>query len=242
MSGHSKWATTKRKKAAIDSKRAKIFTKLAGLITIAARDGKSGDPNFNPSLRVAVDNARAVSMPKENIDRAIKRGTGEGGNGVKIEEVTYEAYGPSGVAMLIETLTDNRNRTIADIKAILNKFNGSLAGSGSVAYQFKQVGEITISESKNSLKGDDLEMAIIESGADDFDSGDGFYVVRTASSGLHSVKKTLEERGVVIDSAEIIQIAATPADLSDDKLELISNIVEKLEELEDVTNVYTNLA
>ncbi|MFA5927023.1 MAG: YebC/PmpR family DNA-binding transcriptional regulator [Patescibacteria group bacterium] len=242
MSGHSKWATTKRKKAAIDSKRAKIFTKLAGLITIATRDGKSGDPNFNPSLRMAMDNARAVSMPKENIERAIKRGLGEGGDSVKIEEVTYEAYGPSGVAMLIETLTDNRNRTVSDIKAILNKYSGSMAGSGSVLYQFRTVGEIALSESKSNAKGEELEMVIIDSGADDFDSEDGFYVVRTAPGSLHSVKSALEEKGVIVDSAEIIQVATTPVLLPSEKADSVSNLIEKIEELEDVTNVYTNMA
>ncbi len=242
MSGHSKWATTKRKKAAVDAKRAKIFTKLAHLITIAAKDGKSGDPNFNPALRMAVDNAKAVSMPKENIDRAIKRGTGEGGDASRIEEVVYEAYGPNGVAMLIECLTDNRNRTIAEIKSIMNKAGGSIAGAGSVAYQFNKVGEITIDGQKNSLKGEDLELAIIESGAEDFDSEDGFYVVRTGFSNLHAVKKALEDAGVVTDSAEVVQVATTPVELPEDKAESVNSMIERLEELDDVTSVYTNLA
>lgn len=241
MSGHSKWATTKRKKASIDAKRAKIFTKLANIITIAARDGKSGDPNFNPSLRMAVDNARAFSMPKENIDRAIKRGIG-GEGASNIEEVVYEAYGPSGVAMLIETLTDNRNRTIAEIKAVLNKFNGSIAGTGSVAYQFKKMGEITIDEKKNIKKGEELEMVIIDSGAEDFDSDDGYFVVRTAFCDLHNVKKSLEDAGVVIGSIEVVQVPTSPLELSDAKVEQIENLIEKLEELDDVSNVYTNLA
>lgn len=242
MSGHSKWATTKRKKAAIDSKRAKIFTKLAGLITIAARDGKSGDPGFNPSLRMAIDNAKAVSMPKENIDRAIKRGTGEGGEASKIEEVTYEAYGPNGVAILIETLTDNRNRTIGNIKTVLSKNGGSIAGAGSVAYQFKKMGEITIDEKKNTKKGEDLEMVIIESGAEDFDAEDGLYLVRTDFTQLHNVKKALEDAGITLDSSEVVEVPATPVELPDDKAEKIMDIVEKLEDLEDVGSVYTNLA
>jgi len=242
MSGHSKWATTKRKKAAIDAKRAKAFTKLASLITIAARDGKSGDPEFNPSLRMAVDNAKAVSMPKENIERAIKRGTGEGGDASRIEEVTYEAYGPHGVALLIETLTDNRNRTVAEIKAVLNKSGGSIAGAGSVAYQFKKVGEISIDESKNKIKGEELEMAIIESGAKDFDSDEGYFVVRTDFTALHNTKKSLEESGVIIDSAEVSEVASSSVELPEAKADSIVNLVEKIEDLDDVTSVYANLA
>ncbi|OQA03539.1 MAG: putative transcriptional regulatory protein [bacterium ADurb.Bin400] len=191
---------------------------------------------------MAVDNAKAVSMPKENIDRAIKRGTGEGGDASRIEEVVYEAYGPNGVAMLIECLTDNRNRTIAEIKSIMNKAGGSIAGAGSVAYQFNKVGEITIDGQKNSLKGEDLELAIIESGAEDFDSEDGFYVVRTGFSNLHAVKKALEDAGVVTDSAEVVQVATTPVELPEDKAESVNSMIERLEELDDVTSVYTNLA
>jgi len=240
MSGHSKWATTKRKKAAIDAKRSKIFTKVAKLITIAARDGKSGDPNTNPSLRLAVDNARAVSMPKENIDKAIKRGLGGLEGGAQLEEITYEAYGPNGVALMIECLTDNKNRALGEIKAILNKAGGSVASTGSVSYQFKKMGQIIIDESANTLKNDDLEMAIIESGAEDFSNEDKVYVVTTAFQNLNQVKKTMEDAGIIVESAEAAQIPGSYVDLQEEKKMAIENLIESLDDLDDVNNVYSN--
>ncbi len=240
MSGHSKWATTKRKKAAIDAKRGKIFTKLAKIITIAARDGKSGDINSNPSLRMAVENAKAASMPKDNIERAIQRGIG-GGNAAAIEEVIYEAYAPGGVALLIECLTDNKNRTLGEIKAILNKNGGSLATSGSVSYLFNKVGQILIDETKNDIKGERLELAIIDSGADDFEKEDSIYVITCSFGHMYQVKKALEEAGVIIESSEIIQQASSLIDITEAKKDSIMNLIEKLEELDDVSNVYTNL-
>lgn len=240
MSGHSKWATTKHKKAIIDAKRGKIFTKMAKLVTIAARDGKSGDPAMNPSLRMAIENAKAASMPKENIERAIKKGTGEGG-GAQIEEVTYEVYAPHGIAMLIECLTDNKNRTLGEIKAIINKLNGTLATAGSVGYLFRKVGQIIIDENKNEKKGDDLELIIIDSGADDFEKEENLIVVETSFAALHQVKKTLEDAGVTIDSAEFIQIADNLITLSEDQTESVLNLVDKIDELDDVSNVFTNL-
>lgn len=240
MSGHSKWATTHRKKELIDSKRGKVFTKLAKIITIAARDGKSGDPAMNPSLRMAVENARAASMPKDNIERAIKRGMGEGG-GAQIEEVIYEAYAPGGIAMLIECLTDNKNRTLGEIKALLNKSGGSLATTGSVAFQFKKIGQIIIGEDKNSLKGEELELAIIESGADNFDKEENLYVVEATFQSLHPVKKALEDAGVIIESAEFTQVAENPIDLPEEKKESVMNLIDKIDDLDDVSNVYSNM-
>lgn len=240
MSGHSKWATTHRKKELIDAKRGKIFTKLAKLVTIAARDGKSGDPAMNPSLRMAIETARAASMPKDNIDRAIKRGMGEGG-GAQIEEVIYEAYAPFGIAMLIECLTDNKNRTLGEIKALLNKLSGSLATAGSVSYLFRKIGQIIIDESKSSIKGEDLELAIIESGAENFEKEENLYVIETTFQSLHPVKKALEDAGIAIDSAEFTQIAETLLDLPDDKKQSILNLVDKIDDLDDVNNVFTNL-
>lgn len=240
MSGHSKWATTHRKKELIDAKRGKIFTKLAKLVTIAARDGKSGDPAMNPSLRMAIETARAASMPKDNIDRAIKRGLGEGG-GAQIEEVIYEAYAPFGIAMLIECLTDNKNRTLGEIKALLNKLSGSLATAGSVSYLFRKIGQIIIDESKSSIKGEDLELAIIESGAENFEKEENLYVIETTFQSLHPVKKALEDAGIAIDSAEFTQIAETLLDLPDDKKQSILNLVDKIDDLDDVSNVFINL-
>lgn len=240
MSGHSKWATTKHKKAIIDAKRGKVFTKMAKLVTIAARDGKSGDPTMNPSLRMAIDNAKAASMPKDNIERAIQRGIG-GGNAAAIEEITYEVYAPGGVAILIECLTDNKNRTLGEIKAILNKSNGTLATAGSVGYLFSKIGQIIIDENKNEKKGEDLELIIIESGADNFDKEENIFVVTCSFSGMHQVKKNLEDAGVIVDSAEFIQEAATLIDLPDEAKNTIMNLVDKFDELDDVSNVFTNL-
>ncbi len=239
MSGHSKWATTKRKKEVIDAKRGKVFTKMAKLITIAARDG-GGDPNSNPSLRTAIDNAKAVSLPKENIERAIQRGAG-GGDSNKIEEIIYEAYGPGGMAMIIECLTDNKNRTVAEVKAILNKLGGSFASAGSVAYLFNKKGEIFIDGGKNSKSADELEEAIIESGADDFEQDDSSYMVYTSQQSLHTVKKALEDAGVVVESAELTYIANTYNEVDLNKKDSAEKLLDTLDDLDDVNKVYNNI-
>lgn len=240
MSGHSKWATTKRKKAVIDAKRSKVFTKVAKLITIAARDGKSGDPNTNPSLRLALDNARAVSMPKENIERAIKRGLGTGEGAASLEEIVYEAYGPGGVAILIECLTDNRNRALSEIKATLNKAGGSIASPGSVGYLFKKVGQIILDQPKVSLPQEELEMAIIESGASDFSKEDSFYVITCDFLELNQVKASLEGSGVTVDSAEPSMVASNYIDLGSNAKESLEKLLDTLDDLDDVNEVYSN--
>lgn len=238
MSGHSKWATTKRKKAVIDAKRGKVFTKLGKLITIAARDG-GGDQNSNPTLRMAVDNAKAASMPRENIERAITRGAG-GGDAAAIEEVVYEVYGPGGAGLLIECLTDNKNRTVSDIKAILNKSGGSLAGPGSVNYQFKKVGEIIVDETRNDLKDEELEMAILDSGAEDFEKDDSIYYIYTSFSDLNSVKTSLESTKVAIDSAEPSLKPSALIEIPEDKKETLMKLMDSIDELDDVSKIYTN--
>lgn len=239
MSGHSKWATTKHKKALVDAKRGKIFTKMAKLITIAARDG-GGDPSTNPSLRTAIDNAKAVSLPKDNIERAIQRGTG-GGDSAKIEEIIYEAYGPGGMAMIIECLTDNKNRTVAEVKAILNKFGGSFANAGSVAYQFSRKGEIFIDGKENSKNAEEVEEAIILSGADDFEQEENSYLIYTSQGNLHSVKNALEEDEIKVESAELTYIANIESDISEEKKESAAKLLEALEDLDDVNKVYSNI-
>jgi len=238
MSGHSKWATTKRKKALIDAKRGKVFTKIAKLITIAARDG-GGNPEMNPSLRMAVDNARAQSLPKENIERAIQKGVG-GGAGANIEEISYESYGPGGVGIIIECLTDNKNRTIADIKAILNKRGGTMASQGSVSFNFQKRGEIILDESKNTLKGDDLEMAIVDAGAIDFEKDDSIYVVYTEFKDLNKVKVALEAENIILDSIEHTMYPMSKVDIPEAKSDSLFNLLESLDELDDVSKVYSN--
>lgn len=238
MSGHSKWATTKRKKASIDAKRGQIFTKLAKVITIAARDG-GGDPTANPSLRMAIDNARSSSMPKENIERAIQKGVG-GGVGANIESITYEAYGPGGIALLIECLTDNKNRALSEVKMIVNKHGGNFASAGSVSYLFQKKGEIIIEIAKQNKPAEEIEEAIIESNADDYEMESDLVIVYTNMHDLHQVKTKLEEAGIIIDSAELTNIATTFVDVPEDKKEKVENLIESLDDLEDVNKVYTN--
>jgi YebC/PmpR family DNA-binding regulatory protein len=239
MSGHSKWATTKHKKAIVDAKRGKIFTKLAKLVTIAARDG-GGDPSSNPSLRMAIDNAKAASMPKDNIDRAILRGTG-GGDSAKIEEIIYEAYGPGGMAMIIECLTDNKNRTVAEVKAILNKYNGSFANAGSVSYQFTKKGEIIINKSGSNNTDEQYEELIIESGADDYEIEDEIIVVYTTQSQLHQVKSAFEAANLKIDLAELTYLPNSYTDIESSKKETAEKLLDTLDDLDDVNKVYSNV-
>lgn len=240
MSGHSKWATTKHKKAIIDAKRSKIFTKVAKLLTIAVRDGKSGDPNSNPTLRMAIENARAVSMPKDNIDRAIKRGIGGEDGGLRIEEVNYEAYAPGGIALLIECLTDNKNRALAEVKANLNKAGGSMASAGSVSYLFRKVGQIIIDSSKSGKSSEELEEVIIESGASDFSNQDGTFLITTEIKDLNSVADYFKTIGIDIESAEIVQVPNSTIEISDNQEESLLKLLDNLDELDDVNNVYTN--
>lgn len=240
MSGHSKWATTKHKKALVDAKRSKIFTKVAKLITIAARDGKSGDPIMNPSLRLAIDNAKAVSMPKDNIDRAIKRGLGGLDGGAQLEDILYEAYGPGGVGILIECLTDNKNRALGEAKAVISKAGGSLASTGSVSYLFQKTGQIIVDAKENDLADDDLEMVILDSGANDFQKDEDLYLIFCSFDQLHGVKKKLEDDGIKITSAEIVQTPKTYVDVPAENVEKITNLLEILDDLDDVNAVYHN--
>ena len=238
MSGHSKWATTKHKKAIVDAKRSASFTKLANIVTIAARKG--GDPGTNFSLRLAIEKAKAASMPKENIERAIKRGTGEGG-GATIEEIIYEGYGPGGVAILIQCLTDNRQRTVASIHSLFNKYGGSLAESGSVAYLFEKRGQIIVNLSDVDLGQEELEMAILESGADDYENDDGVYVIYTSFDNVAVVNKNLEDVGAKIDSLEIIYQPKTTVSVPEEKITSVEKLIETLESDDDIVNVYTNI-
>ena len=238
MSGHSKWATTKRKKATIDAKRGQLFTKLGKIITIAARDG-GDDPSSNATLRMAIDNAKSQSMPKENIERAILRGTGVG-SGANIESITYEAYGPQGVAILIECLTDNKNRALSEIKMVINKANGNFASAGSVAFNFQRKGEIVIDKDKNTLNDEELEGIIIDSGAEDYEIEANLILVYTSLNELHQVKIKLEESKIIIDSAELTFVPNNYLDVPEKKKDQISQLLESLDDLEDVNKVYSN--
>jgi len=234
MSGHSKWSTIKRKKEKEDAKRGKIFTKLIKEITVAARQG-GGDPEVNPRLRTAIQNAKGSNMPQANIDRAIKKGTGEL-PGTVYEEVIYEGYGPQGVALLIESLTDNKNRTVSDIRHILSKHNGHLGETGSVAWMFDQKGVISV-EGANE---DELLALALEAGAEDMRSEDGGYEIITSIESFEPVKKKLEEGGIEYQSAQITRIPQSTIKLEGKAAEQTLKLMEVLEDHDDVQNIYSN--
>jgi YebC/PmpR family DNA-binding regulatory protein len=236
MSGHSKWSTIKRKKGAADAKRGKIFTKLIREIMVAARLG-GGDINANPRLRSAVLAAKAENMPKENIERAIKKGTGEL-EGTHYEDLIYEGYGPGGVAMMVEVLTDNKNRTVADIRHIFSKYNGSLGESGCVSWMFEKKGLILID--KNAVDEDRLIEVALEKGALDIkDTGKDFEVT-TPPSQFEEVRRALEEAGFKLNYAEVTMVPQTTVKLSGKEAEQMLKLMEGLEDSDDVQKVYAN--
>jgi YebC/PmpR family DNA-binding regulatory protein len=237
MSGHSKWSTIKRQKGANDAKRGAIFTKVAREISIAARAG-GGDPDANYRLRLAMDKARSVNMPADNIKRAIDKGTG-GGGGDNFEEIVYEGYGPGGVAFLVEAATDNRNRTAAEVRAVFTKAGGQLAGSGAVAWQFEPRGLITIPAKGQDP--DDVALAAIDAGADDVDtSGDELVEVYTTPGGLEQVRKALDAAGVPVEHAESTMIAKSTITVDEQRARQNLRLVESLEDLDDVQRVTAN--
>lgn len=236
MSGHSKWSTIKRKKGKADQQRGKLFTRLIKEITVAARDG-GGDPEGNPRLRTAIENAKGSNMPTANIDKAIKRGTGEL-PGITYEECTYEGYGPRGIAIMLETLTDNKNRTTADIRHILSKHNGHLGEVGCVAWMFDQKGTLVVDKGK--VDEDTLMTAALEAGAEDVkDEGDFFEVV-TAPSDLDKVKKGLVGKEIELTSAELTREPQTVIKLDGKHAEQILKLMDALEDQDDVQKVYAN--
>jgi len=236
MSGHSKWATIKRKKAATDSARGKVFTKIIKEITISARDG-GGDADANPRLRLAIQTAKGKNMPQENITRAIKKGTGEL-EGVRYEEITYEGYAPHGIAMIIESVTDNKNRTVAELRHTISKSNGNLGESGSVAWMFERKGVINVE--KNNVKEDELMEVILDNGADDLKTeGDYFEVISTVEN-FEKVRKAIEEKSYKIESASLQYIAKTLLPIEGKKVDEVIRCIEAIEDNDDIQNVYTN--
>ena len=238
MSGHSKWSTIKRKKGAADAQRGKIFTRLARDIMIAAREG-GGDENSNTKLKLAVAKGKASNMPRENIERAILRGTG-GADGEMMEEITYEGYGPEGVAFLIDVLTDNKNRTLAEVKRLFNRAGGSLASAGSVGWQFEKKGFITLAGDK--LDFDSVFMAAAEAGADDVADEEGTIVVNTPREMFAAVETALAENGYEIADAELRWEAKNESEIAFEKAVQNMRLMEQLEELDDVQGVASNLA
>ena len=231
MSGHSKWATTKRHKAVVDAKRGALFTKIGNQIAIAARGGT--DPNMNPSLAMVLEKARLASMPKANIERAIAR-VADKSAAALIEEV-YEAYGPGGVGIVIETATDNKNRTMPEVRHTLDRNGGRMAEPGSVMFQFKRKGVIEISET-----GEDALMVALEAGAEDANDEDEGIVIYTDASDLMKVKKALDEAGMTVTSAELQYVPTNYVPVEGDNAEKLEKLLGAIDDLDDVTNVYTN--
>ena len=238
MSGHSKWATIKRKKAVTDQKRGSLFTKLVKEITIAARMG-GGDPTGNPRLRLAVDTARDNSMPMDNISRAIKKGTGEL-EGVTYDEITYEGYGPAGIALIIETATDNRNRTVADIRHIMSRNNGSLGESGSVSWMFHRKGTLDVPV---SAAGEDRLMEVLlDAGLEDLNSDDeNYFTVITDIKDLENVKKALDDSNISYENAKIDLIPENYIELEAEDASKVIKLIDALESNDDVQGVYSNM-
>ena len=239
MSGHSKWSQIKRQKGAADIKRGQTFTKMANAITIAVREGGGGDPASNFKLRLAIDQARSVNMPKENIKRAIERGLGKGAADVQIESVNYEGYGPAKVALLISVATDNRNRTTAEIKGLIEHSGGTFASPGAVSWMFTDEGVITVL--KNGKSFDEIFEFAVEAGAEDLEEAQNSVLVYTKPSELESVKNSLVEKGLKVETAELAKKPTSTVVITDkETAQKVLNLMEKLEELEAVVKVWSN--
>lgn len=237
MSGHSKWSTIKRKKAASDAKRGRLFTKIARELTVATRQG-GGDPDANFRLRLVIDMARQANMPKDSIERAIKRGTGEI-KGEAFEEIRYEVYAPHGVALILDTLTDNRKRAVADIRRLLTRSGGSLGETGSVTWLFDQKGLIIIEADGEEAEG--FALQAIDAGADDVRIENGLVEIYTQLTDFQKVRETLEREGVPFSSAEMTMVPKSLLQLGEKETIQIMHLIEALEDLEDVQQVYSNL-
>ena len=252
MSGHSKWATTKHKKAAIDAKRSALFSKLSRNITVAAKLGGDPNPDNNASLAAAVARARMVSMPNAKIKAAIDKAFGAGADAAVYENVTYEGYGPAGVAVYVECLTDNRNRTAADVRSAFSHAGGNLGTSGSVAFQFERKGSIAVdkvikSEEKkvadreNAVDEDEFMMAVAEAGGDDYEDAGEQWIVWTAYDKMQDVQKALEAQGLEVKGSELTMVPTTPTQVAVADAKKVQRLVDRLDELEDVQNVYNTM-
>lgn len=236
MSGHSKWATIRRKKGALDAKRGKLFTKLIKELTIAAREG-GGDPAGNPRLRLAIDNAKAANMPADNIERAIKKATGEL-EGTTISELTYEGYGPGGVAVLIEVATDNKNRTVAEVRHIFSKNGGNMGESGSVAWMFEKKGVINLP--KQGKSEDDILEISLNAGAEDMRTEDEYFEIQSEVESFEPVRRALIDKNLNIENASLQWIAKNTINVAGENAEKMMKLIESLEDCDDVQNVYSN--
>lgn len=241
MSGHSKWSTIKHKKARSDEKKGKEFTKVAKEITIAVKTGGGGDPEANSKLKLAIQKAKAINMPNENISRAVKKGTGEL-DSETLEEIIYEGYAPAGVAVMLEIATDNRNRTAPDIRHLFSKHNGNMGEAGCVSWMFKRVGFLSISKEGLNMDEDELMMLALESGADDFKDEEDSYEVITSPDNFMEIKDAMEGAGIVFEEADLIMMPVNTVDINDmETAAKIIKLIDLFEDHEDVQQVYTNM-
>jgi YebC/PmpR family DNA-binding regulatory protein len=242
MSGHSKWATTKHKKAVVDARRGKLFAKLIKTIEVAARTG-GGDPAGNPTLADAIAKAKGQSVPNDNIDRAVKRGSGELGDAAAYEEITYEAYAPGGVAILVECLTDNRNRAAAEVRTAITRNGGTPADPGSVSYLFARKGVVLVSKTSSegtALSEDDVLLAVLDAGAEEVNDLDEAFEVVCAAADTHAVRLACTDAGFTVESADISWLPSVQVPLDDEVAVKVLRLVDALEELDDVQNVWAN--
>jgi len=237
MSGHSKWATTKHRKAAVDAKRSALFSKLTRVITVAAKTGGDPNPENNAALAAAIAKAKSYSLPKDKIEAAIAKAFGAGADANAFEEVVYEGYGPAGVALYVEALTDNRNRTAADVRAAFTRAGGNLGATGSVAFQFERKGEITV-DAEGAPDEDELLLLVADAGGDDLERIEEGFVVYTSPADVMAVKAALEESGVPVRGAELVMEPMTPLAVSVDDARKVLRLVDRLEELDDIQAVY----
>ena len=236
MAGHSHWASIKHKKGATDAKKGKAFSKISRMITVAARKG--GDPDMNPKLQLALDKARAVNMPKDNVERAIQKGTGDSAGDTELFECLYEGYGPHGVALMLEILTDNKNRTAPEIRKIFERFGGNMGEAGCVSWMFEKKGLIIVNS--GNLDEDELMMLALDAGAEDLQKvGDVFQVI-CSQADLGKVKKAIESKNIKVETAEVSWISKNNIDLEDAAGRKVLRLMETLEEHDDVQNVYSN--
>ena len=239
MSGHSKWSTIKHKKAAIDAKKGVAFTKLAREITVSTREGASGDPAMNFRLRLVMDKAKAANMPAENVDRAIKKGLGTGGDGIVLEEIVYEGYSPGGAAIMLMALTDNRNRTASEVRSAFSRGGGNLGESGSVAWNFDSKAVVTVEEI-DSEKAEEAALSAIDAGADDFKTEDGTLEITGPPTTLHAITETLKAQGLDPANATVTMLPKTLMTLDSSTAGQTLRLLDRIEELEDVQEVFTN--
>ena len=240
MSGHSKWATTKHRKAAVDAKRSAQFSKLARIITVAAKTGGDPSPENNASLAAAIDKAKSYSMPKDKIQTAIDKAFGAGADAASFDEVIYEGYGPAGVALYLEALTDNRNRTAADVRAAFTRAGGNLGATGSVAFLFERKGQILV-EKAAATDEDELMLLVADAGGEDLEDGGDEWVVYTAPGDLAQVSKALEASGVAVKGSELVMEPTTPTAVTVEDAKKVMRLVDRLEESDDIQNVYTTM-